>query len=273
MRLVQPRNDEKTTGTKLRSFFLTKKTFTLNGSSLHEGVRAEICRRIAAGIYKPDEAIASTAQLGEEFDVSPITVKRAVRDLQSAGVLTSIPGKGVFVNEQRRFVRELDVWMSSLDNARRLGFEATMELISITKEKITDPSLGIFNPPDGAHLCVRKIIYADGTPIMYDSTYVPTHVPDAIADEFSERFVIAALRRHKIEVTNMRIIIDASPASLGAQKVFSIPNGYPMLRRLYHGKTNKPGIAITGVVESPFDRLACSVNFTAEMLAGMGQPS
>lgn len=247
----------------------TRKALNLNGSPLHEGVRAEICRRIAAGIYKPGEAIASTAQLGEEFNVSPITVKRAVRDLQSAGVLTSIPGKGIFVNEQRRFVRELDAWMSSMDNARRLGFEATMELISITKEKITDPTLSVFNPPDVAQLCVRKVIYADGVPIMYDSTYVPTEVPDAIVDEFGEVFIVTAMRRHKIEMTNMDLVIDAAPASVGAQKVFSIPSGYPVLRRLYHIKTKKPGIVVTGVVESPFDRLACSITLPAEKIARM----
>ncbi len=252
---------------------MARKALPLNGSSLHEGVREEIRKRIASGLYKPGQAIPSTAQLGEEFDVSPITVKRALRDLQSAGALTSVPGKGTFVKEQHRFLRELDVWVSSMENARRLGFEPTMELISITKEKITDPTLSVFNPPDEAQLCVRKIIYADGTPIMYDAAYLSTDVPDAIVDEFGERFVIDALRRHKIELMDIRIVIDAAPASPGAQQAFSIPNGYPMLRRLYLIKTIRPGIRVIGVVESPFDRLACSINLPAKTIARMERPS
>jgi DNA-binding GntR family transcriptional regulator len=250
----------------------SKKAPVLSSPSLHEGVRAEICRRIATGIYKPGQAIASTALLGEELGVSPITVKRAVRDLQSAGVLTSVPRKGIFVKEQRRFVRELDAWHSSMDNARQLGFEPSMRLISITRERIEDPTLSVFDAPQGAQLCVRKVIYADGTPIMYDSAYVPADLPEAIVDEFGERLIIAALRRHKVEIKDLRLVIDAAPASPGAQQVFSIPSGYPMLRRLYQVKTKKPGVTVIGVVESPFDRTACSINFSAEQLARMHKP-
>src|SRR5262249_49877454 len=163
------------TAHRRRSISAGKNRLPLSGASLHEGVREELRRRIGSGIYKPGEAIPSSAQLGEQFDVSPITVKRALRDLQSAGALTSVPGKGTFVKEHRRFLRDLDI-RALTGNARRLGFETTMELISITKERITDPTLSVFNPPDEAQLCVRKVIYADGIPIMYDAAYVPIDI-------------------------------------------------------------------------------------------------
>ena len=236
------------------------KTRLQSSNSLHEAVREEILERISAGVYEQDVPIPSTAMLSEEFDVSPITVKRALRDLQAAGALTAVPGKGTFVKEQRRFLRELDVWMSSMDNARRLGFTPDMKLISITKEKISDPTMSVFNPPEDSLLCVRKVISADGVPIMYDATYMSAGMPDEIVNEFSERFVTDALHRHDIDVTNTRLVIDAAPASGPAQQALGIPNGYPMLRRLYLLTTTRPGFTIYGCVESPFDRLACSIN-------------
>jgi DNA-binding GntR family transcriptional regulator len=251
---------------------MTKMPLPTNGS-LHESVREEVRRRIGIGMYKAGEAIPSTAQLSEEFGVSAITVKRALRDLQSSGALTSVPGKGTFVKEQHRFLRELDVWMSSMDNARRLGFKPSIELLSITKERITDPTLSVFNPPAEAQLCVRKVIYADGTPIMYDAAYVSADVPDVIVDEFGEHFITDALRRHDVALTDYRVVIDAAPASLGAQQAFTIPNGYPMLRRLYCGKTTMPGVAVIGVVESPFDRLACSINLPTDGVSRKDQLS
>ncbi|RUW04659.1 GntR family transcriptional regulator, partial [Mesorhizobium sp. M1A.F.Ca.IN.020.06.1.1] len=63
-------------------------------SSLHESVREEILNRIGNGTYQPEALIPSTAMLGQEFGVSPITIKRALRDLQAAGILVSIAGKG-----------------------------------------------------------------------------------------------------------------------------------------------------------------------------------
>ncbi|SPS02189.1 Transcriptional regulator, GntR family [Cupriavidus taiwanensis] len=178
----------------------------------------------------------STAQLGEEFGVSSITIKRALRDLQSIGALTSIPGKGTFVKDRGRFIGELDVCISSRDNARHFGFQPKMELISITKEKIMDSALNIFSPPDRTLLCVRKVIYVNNTPIMYDRAFPP---PD------------------------ISLIIDAAPASHEACQVFSIPTAYPTLRRLYSLKANSPTTSVIGVVESPFDRLACSASFEA----------
>ncbi|MBP0625253.1 GntR family transcriptional regulator [Cupriavidus consociatus] len=244
---------------------MKKSASTNNGLSLHEVVRAEISRRIAMGVYKPGDAIMSTAQLGEEFGVSSITIRRALRDLQSTGVLKSIPGKGTFVKNRFRFVRELDVCMSSLDDARRLGFRPKMELISITKEKIKDSTLSIFSPPDRILLCVRKLIYANDVPIMYDCTFLPTGISDAVAEEFGDRFIIDALRRHKVNIKDISLIIDAAPASHEARQVFSIPNGYPTLRRLYNLKSKSPTMSVIGVVESPFDRLACSFGFETNM--------
>ncbi|RUV90124.1 MAG: GntR family transcriptional regulator [Mesorhizobium sp.] len=234
-------------------------------SSLHESVREELLKRIKSGTYLPGAAIPSTSMLSGEFGVSPITIKRALRDLQNAGVLIAVAGKGTFVKEQRRFLRELDVWLSSMDNARRLGFTPSMRLLSITREKISDPAMSVFNPPAEAMLCVRKTIYADDLPIMYDATYLSSDVDDDIVEEFGERFVTDALERHAIDIVNTRIVIDAAPAAGKAEDIFAVPNGFPMLRRLYKVTTTVPTIAIFGVVESPFDRLACSITIPSDL--------
>lgn len=237
---------------------------SLGGGSLHDGVREEIRRRIAATVYAEGALIPSAAQLSKEFDVSIITVKRALRDLQAAGMLTAVAGKGTFVKERRRFLREIDIGMSSSEDARRRGLQLTMQLISITKERITDPALLSVDASDAPKLCIRKIVFAEGTPVMYDSTYVPADLPDEILEECGRHLVTDALKSHDIGLTTIRLIIDAAPASAAAQQAFSIPSGYPMLRRIYHQKTTRPDITVLGLVESPFDRLAVSVTLPFE---------
>ncbi|CAD6563297.1 hypothetical protein LMG24235_08539 [Paraburkholderia sabiae] len=149
--------------------------------------------------------------------------------------------------------------MSALGNIRSLGFQPKVQRISVTKERIEDVTLSVFNPPDRLLLCVRKVIYADEVPIVYESSFVPTNMSDKIVDEFGKRFIIDALKRYKVAVKEMSFIIDAAPASQEAQRVFSVPNSYPTLRRLYNLKTSAPTMSIVGIIESPFDRLACSV--------------
>lgn len=125
----------------------------LRGSiALHEYVRKEILKRIQDGTYLSGLPIPSTTMLSGEFGVSPITIKRALRDLQALGAVTAIAGKGTFVKEQRRLLVDLDAGLTSWD-------AATIRLLSVTREKICDPAMTMLNPPSEAMLCVRKIIF------------------------------------------------------------------------------------------------------------------
>ncbi|WP_342709895.1 GntR family transcriptional regulator [Bradyrhizobium sp. B124] len=223
-------------------------------SVLHERVREELLKRITIGTYPPGESIPSTAALCEEFGVSPITIKRALRDLRVSGELVAVAGKGTFVKRKRRFVLALDAGISTWG-------EASIRLLSITREKISEPTMEIFNPPAKAMLCVRKMIFfADEVTVMYDATYLSSDVSGDIVDEFGERLIADALRRHGIDIVNTSHLVDAAPAAGQAAELFSVPNGYPMLRRFYKVETAKPSITVFGVVQSPFDRLACSIN-------------
>lgn len=233
------------------------------GIALHETVRLEIIRRVNTGEYEAGEALPSAAILAEEFGVSAITVKRALRDLQPAGVLRSVPGLGTFVREQRRFIRDLDFSLTSQDDALRLGLKPSIHLVSLTQEKIHDPAFEMLEPPGGLMLCVRKVISTDGTPIMYDTSYLPRSLSDKVVDEFGSKFISDALRDHGTQFTKTKLLIDAAPASEQSQQTFAIANGYPTLRRLYRLNTTDNAFSVFGVTESPFDRLACMVEIDA----------
>lgn len=234
------------------------------GTALHESVRHEIMRRVRAGEYAKGEALPSAAALAEEFGVSAITIKRALRDLQPAGILRSVPGLGTFVREQRSFIRDLDFSLTSFDDALRLGLKPSIHLVSLTREKIHDPAFDVLEPPDGLMLCVRKVISTDGTPIMYDTSYLPRSLDDEVIDKFGEKFISDALRDHGTQFTKTKLLIDAAPASEQAQQTFAIANGYPTLRRLYRLSTTDKSFSVFGVTESPFDRLACVVELDAD---------
>ncbi|HTV70670.1 MAG TPA: GntR family transcriptional regulator [Rhizobiaceae bacterium] len=245
----------------------------LSANSLHEGVRDEILKRIADGQYAEGGAIPSAALLSEEFSVSAITVKRALRDLQTSGALIAVAGKGTFVKRRQRFLRELDIGMSSMDNARRKGLTLTVDRVSVTREKIVDSTLLEFDAGRDLRLCVRKVILADGIPIMHDTTYFSNQLPDDLVEDFGRYIITEALKRHGIELAETRLVIDALPATAEAQQAFSIPSGYPMLRRVYCQKTTHDDMTVLGLAESPFDRLACTITLPTGGLRSTGVPA
>jgi DNA-binding transcriptional MocR family regulator len=62
---------------------------------------AAILRR-ELGRYSPNEKLPSSRELVTRYQVSPVTVSRAIAALVSEGLVVSRPGAGVFVDEPRR---------------------------------------------------------------------------------------------------------------------------------------------------------------------------
>jgi GntR family transcriptional regulator len=53
--------------------------------------------RIESGQYKPGARIPSAASLAQEFDLAPVTVRKAIVQLQDEGLLVSQVGWGTYV--------------------------------------------------------------------------------------------------------------------------------------------------------------------------------
>ncbi|MDZ7632046.1 MAG: GntR family transcriptional regulator [Gemmatimonadaceae bacterium] len=69
--------------------------------SKHEEVFATLLREIQDGRWKEGERLPSEADLTERFGHSRITIGRALRDLQAAGIISRRAGSGSFVSRSR----------------------------------------------------------------------------------------------------------------------------------------------------------------------------
>jgi len=70
----------------------------------HEPIYAQITRqikdKILSGELKEGDALPSIRLLAKELRISVITTKRAYEDLEAAGFIVTMPGKGSFVAPQ-----------------------------------------------------------------------------------------------------------------------------------------------------------------------------
>lgn len=72
-----------------------------NPKPLYQQVVTEIRSHISTGQLKPGDSVGSHHELVKEYNVSLITIKRALSDLISQGVLYSRVGKGTYVAEKK----------------------------------------------------------------------------------------------------------------------------------------------------------------------------
>jgi len=230
---------------------------------LHEWVRQLIEERIECGFYKTDQLLPSAAALGRELSVSLITTRRALRELQFSGAIRSTTGIGSFVNERIRFVHNLNKVKDPLygitDDARRLGREATIEMLKVERSDPPEREFDLFSPSSGPHYCIKKLILLDRRPITLDLTYITLPVDTRLLDEFSQDFVYEVLRRRSFLVPRSRTYIDANPAAPDAARLLDVAPGFPMLRRFYSPEIEGSDMRVYGVAVSPFDRIGIMI--------------
>src|SRR6185312_5266917 len=68
-----------------------------NSQPLYEQIKSAIEKRIRGDEWPADFRVPSEESLAEEFGASSLTVRRALRELQSEGMLVRIQGRGTFV--------------------------------------------------------------------------------------------------------------------------------------------------------------------------------
>ncbi len=66
---------------------------------MYEQVKERILEDVRAGRLLPGVKLPSERQLCQVYSVSRVTIRRAIRDLVSAGVLESVSGKGTYVRD------------------------------------------------------------------------------------------------------------------------------------------------------------------------------
>ena len=76
---------------------------TPKNAPLYQQIYDEIKDAIEKGVYAPKERIPSELELAEQYEVSRITVRRAVEELCSDGYLVKQQGRGTFVSSIASF--------------------------------------------------------------------------------------------------------------------------------------------------------------------------
>ena len=70
-----------------------------NGLAIYEQIARQIKFAVAQGALKPGQLIPSVREVASDLAINPNTVARAYQQLQNDGVLISVRGLGLEVNE------------------------------------------------------------------------------------------------------------------------------------------------------------------------------
>ncbi len=191
-----------------------------NGVKRHDGalplyrqVKEHLAQQIMNGAYRPGERVPSEHELVDQFDVSRMTVNRAIRELAAEGWLTRVQGVGTFVSEPKSQSALLEIRSIADDIAGRGGAHSAKVIKALVESADADTAYGIGLRLEAQVFRVILVHYENGRPIQIEDRYVnPMVAPKFLNQDFTSTTPSDYLLRH-VPYTEMEHIIEATGAS------------------------------------------------------------
>ena len=142
-------------------------------STLYARIEETIAAEIAQGEYRPGDQLPTEDALLQRFQVSRITVRRAIQNLASRGLLEIRRGLGTFVLSPR-IDAELTKLTGFVEDMNAVGRKATARVISQSVVAGSARVAERLQLVKGTKVMqIKRVRLAGGIPISFDETYLP----------------------------------------------------------------------------------------------------
>lgn len=147
----------------------------MTGSKLpiHEQIRAYIHSKILAGDWPSGYQIPSERELSDQFQVSRVTVRQALINLASEGLLRRVQGMGTFVSIPKIEMVQGEL-ISITTLLQKQGRIPETILISAHRQPLNAVDAGLLGYPIGEEMYViQRIRRANGVNVAIENTMLP----------------------------------------------------------------------------------------------------
>ncbi|MBT9466255.1 GntR family transcriptional regulator [Hydrogenophaga sp.] len=150
---------------------------------LYEQIKEILRARVLDGTYKPHAQMPSESEMMSAFNVSRITVRQALSDLQNEGLVFRIHGKGTFVAKPKAF-QDLGKLQGFGEAMRQMGYETFARVVSM---RTVVPSAQVqerLQLTKRARVTeLQRLRFLNREPISLDITYLPVTIGARLAKE------------------------------------------------------------------------------------------
>lgn len=153
---------------------------------LYQQLADEIRQKINSGQYMPGDRLLTEAELSQQFEVSRITVRKAIELLTEDGIVVRKQGIGTFVAEKKLHRVMNNQVLSFTEMSQMSGVNPSADLLSVAWET---PSAAIqhhlhMNSKEKV-LKVVRIRKNDGIPVMLETNYYPERMAFLLQENLS----------------------------------------------------------------------------------------
>lgn len=220
-------------------------------------LKNDLVKKIAQGLWKPGECIASERELCEIYGVSRMTIRQAIGELVQEGVLTRLKGKGTFVCEQT--VKQQDM-MSFTEMIKQTGRDLETEVINFHIIDTPDDMQDTFMLDKVYKIERRRIV--DGECIAVEVVFIPVDYCGHINKEMLRGSLYKILEHFGYSISNSTSSIVAVDITDEIKEKFNTKENFPVLKIVSKTFANKNKLLFIEEALYRSDKFTMQVNIS-----------
>src|ERR1700720_1440776 len=201
-------------------------------SPLYARVETVLAGEITDGDLKVGDQLPTEDSLIARFGVSRITVRRAIQNLVSRGLVEIRRGKGTFATAPK-ITQELTELSGFVEDMHALGRKPTARVIGkeiVTADAIVASQLALTKGERVVR--IHRVRLADGIPLSFDETYLPLEIgKKVITDNLRVEPIFSLLeRKYNVPLIEAEYKLDAVAAETEVAAALKVKQRSPIFR-------------------------------------------
>src|ERR1700740_1951153 len=201
-------------------------------SLLYARIETVLVGEITDGDFKVGDQLPTEDSLIARFGVSRITIRRAIQNLVSRGLVEIRRGKGTFVSAPE-MTQELKEPSGFVEDMHALGRKPTARAVSkeiVTADATVADQLALMKGERVVR--IRRVRLADGVPLSFDETYLPLEIGKQIMTNNLKVEPIFSLleRKYGVALIEAEYKLDAVAAENNVAAALKVKPRSPIFR-------------------------------------------
>jgi GntR family transcriptional regulator len=211
---------------------------------LYGKIEEVLASEIARGVLQPGDRLPSEDQLLTRFDVSRITVRRAIQNLIQRGMLEIRRGRGTYVLAPK-ISQDLTRLTGFVEDMAAHGRKASARVVSQDVVAADSTVARQLHIAKGTYVMrIERVRLADSIPMSLDETYLPLGIGKRIVRNDLRMKPIFTLLEEEfgIPLAEAEYVLEAAAASMHVAKALVVKEGSPTFRieRTSYTKMGQP---------------------------------
>lgn len=198
---------------------------------LYQQLSDEIKNQINEGKLKAGDRLMTEAELSQQYEVSQITVRKAIELLVDEGYVMRKQGIGTFIAEKklRRIVDSNNLVRSFSEASRMSGQEPSSELLSV-EWLLPDASVQhhLHVGEEEKVLKISRLRKIDGVPVMVETNYYPQKM-DFLLQSNLTGSTYEVFRQHDLIPSHAVRTIQICYATPEEARLLGVTENYPLI--------------------------------------------